>query len=275
MTEPPTDTSPAYLDSLRDRILAVEPPISERLCARACRAGDALVARLSSVIDAARPTGATAPVRVHREPTVTPEHDARGCDCDCRREALAVRAACALAELRSTSAVDVLVSAFARPDPSGQLRAIVEECLLAIGEAVLEPALRAHERASDPDARASLLDLMLELDVSDERLLRVLVDELGVEPWSAAGLLVEYDPRAAHRELERRRCSVPRTAGDAAVVAALEASLRGWAAWALEARSACRREVSPPGLASARPPAGRNAPCPCGAGRKYKKCCMR
>lgn len=33
------------------------------------------------------------------------------------------------------------------------------------------------------------------------------------------------------------------------------------------------RLLHPPASARAAPPPGRNDPCPCGSGRKYKKCC--
>ncbi len=41
-------------------------------------------------------------------------------------------------------------------------------------------------------------------------------------------------------------------------------------AWALGHKG----EPIPPPSARRRPPVSRNAPCPCGSGRKYKRCCL-
>ena len=118
-------------------------------------------------------------------------------------------------------------------------------------------------------------------DCSDVILTFLRVDRRGPNDSEAAPLgAVRYDLRTRRREVE----SAAPGSSPKAVLRLLETAIRalpaipdeldhrqhdmrGFADWL-----AARRLAERPKPAAAAP--GRNAPCPCGSGRKYKKCCL-
>jgi hypothetical protein len=109
-------------------------------------------------------------------------------------------------------------------------------------------------------------------DMRDE--VRRVYDEGRIDPQLARYANFENDLRRAlspvRTELGRRRGLITDTI----------AELSTWYCFSpayleREADAARLARVVPAAVVSARPKTGRNDPCPCGSGRKYKKCCLQ
>jgi hypothetical protein len=191
-----------------------------------------------------------------------------------------VHAARLLIDLRATNAVQPLLDAMAKDDPEGILRNDVVVHLGKLGAPVVEPALAMLGEA-DEDDEEGLCDILVESGVKDERIFAALRDRFSEDTGFWPSLLAQYgDPRAlplvdkALSAFEPDFSSLVSRIDLNDVVDAFErlggvltpdrkATIDGWrAAWESRQRPARRAKV------------GRNDPCPCGSGKKYKKCCI-
>ena len=165
----------------------------------------------------------------------------------------------------------------------------IAEALPELGAHVLEPALSVlAEVAKDQEARHSICEVLGKLRVKDDRILAALLRVYEDDPEYEAMLLADYgdaqilprlqqdiealipdfDNRASRDSLPLSDHFVDHLGGE--LPPELQTRVDGWVAqWE------ARREP-PPKLvvASSGPKVGRNDPCPCGSGKKYKKCCL-
>jgi hypothetical protein len=181
-----------------------------------------------------------------------------------------------------------LLGILARHDPFDSVAFVARSALESIGPPVLEPALAAHAAAVSDRERFSLEGVLADIRVRDDRVLAVLLKVLERDPSDGAVLLDRYgDPAALPRLFAALdRCCRIRGGGPRANPGVLELAeaienLLGMLGPTQETR-VLEEELDrlltfaldlPPTPPRPRAP-GRNAPCPCGSGRKFKKCCM-
>jgi hypothetical protein len=101
-------------------------------------------------------------------------------------------------ELRLAGALPALVSCVGRgADLADDLWEAALSALYAIGAPAIDALLVAFEAHSDSDARASLADALLAMDVTDDRILTAFLQLLDEDAATGASKLAEYgDPRA-------------------------------------------------------------------------------
>jgi hypothetical protein len=137
----------------------------------------------------------------------------------------------------------------ARPEAVAALARVLREADLANENDFLTAELLVDDaiRTGHPDATAAARDVfargLVDTDPDDESMLDLLV---GRQPWQRRA---EDEPPMAHFEWSSRTPRAPAS------------QLAGPAPAAIPARAA--------------PKVGRNDPCPCGSGKKFKKCCGR
>jgi uncharacterized protein YecA (UPF0149 family) len=172
--------------------------------------------------------------------------------------------------------------------------------LPVFGAEALEPICRALREERDQDILHSLCGVAASLGVKDERILTALLEELRADAGWAASHLEDYGDPEAIPHLERAGLALDVSDPDAAIAAGMAlkeiqsalAALGGSPSAALRekiekvdeirreqmaavlARAARRRAVSSGAPRVERAKVGRNDPCPCGSGKKYKKCCL-
>ncbi|MEZ4409658.1 MAG: SEC-C metal-binding domain-containing protein [Polyangiales bacterium] len=204
-----------------------------------------------------------------------------------------VRAAEVLCEMRAPEAVDALLTTLVESDPLSVIHDRLIACLPKYGPSLLEKAWDQHERTDDDEARASLRAIMATLGVRDARLYDALLADLDVKPDRAAMHLSDYGDAAAlpHLLATFDRITLSRDAAFPAgefvelqgAIQDLGGSLSPAQQRKLDDALRVQRAMYAPlidSLAEKRPPAiakakvGRNDPCPCGSGKKYKKCCL-
>ena len=197
-----------------------------------------------------------------------------------------------LVELRAAAAVETLLEVVFKTDLEDDLHVTAVRGLSELGAAaVLEPTLSRIAEAVDPDVTGSLLEVLTSLGVKDERIYDAIGKVFEKDPATGAGHFGQYgDPRALPRIREQLAAlTLDIASPDLAVLTrsrsnlldllgahqrlggVLEGSLRRHvdslnAAWNVH--------VTRQRAASAAPKVGRNDPCPCGSGKKYKKCCQ-
>ncbi len=161
----------------------------------------------------------------------------------------------------------------------------------ALGDVVVPRLLSILEDTTDLDVRRNVLDALALRTDRMPGVLRALVDSLDDDAEFAAGALAEYGDPAALPALRAAlgRTAVPsapalRAGQDVLELAVAIESLGGTldrvernllqAVRRLRRRNLFApldRPISRPALAP--PRTGPNAPCPCGSGGKFKKCC--
>ncbi len=209
-----------------------------------------------------------------------------------------VHAAELLGALGAAEAVEPMLHALARTDTLDLLHDRVIPALRAMGRAVVEPALRAHDASADLEFRGSVRSVLAAAGVKDERIFDLLVDALAEDLTLGAANLAEYgDPRALEplsRALDEYKVASEEGAFadqdlfevDAAIeelggtlTPSQAEKVRRASARADAYRDALRAAVGREGVfpEPARRPEqpGRNDPCWCGSGAKYKKCHLR
>jgi hypothetical protein len=206
----------------------------------------------------------------------------------------AIHAARALGDDRFAPATDALVEALLATDPEQILHDAAVTALGKIGPPAAPRILAALESAG-PDARSGLIGALADTRHPDARVLPILLEQLASDPIGGAGNLVDYGDQAALPRLSERldALEVPveaehAFAPDQAIIEVASAiedlggtltpdqrrklervrSRRNVFRGLLEAA----RASTPPPPVVATPKHGRNAPCWCGSGRKYKKC---
>ena len=160
----------------------------------------------------------------------------------------------------------------------------------------LDAVLERFDRARDPDVRAAFGVLLAALrGYRDDRILTALVRVLQDTPRLGIPLLRHYgDPRGGEhlsRAFDRIArggqfctCHLAEVLEQAAeAMEALGTELTSDQVVALDmaqdradtlAMQGHGHGQPPPRPIRAEPRTGRNTPCPCGSGRKYKKCCL-
>ena len=183
-----------------------------------------------------------------------------------------------LVDLKATEAIEPLLDVVLETTSDHVIHDRILFRLPELGASVLEPALARLADTDDEDARGSLLCLLSELGVRDERIFEALCDAFDDEPGFIAGALATYgDPRALELiedAIDRFEpdFSSPFWRMDLNELVVAHASLGGTLDDELRDIITAIDEAW-----AARPGAkkvGRNDPCPCRSGKKYKKCCL-
>lgn len=202
-----------------------------------------------------------------------------------------------LADLGATEAVEPMLRLLAETEWDTIIHDTLLLALPRLGPAALEPTLAAHAAATDPHLRGNYCSVLANLGVRDDRIYAVLLEDLDRDPVIGAGQLGEYgDPRAlpvltaaldqyesqgdepfANQELIELAAAIE-VLGEELTPAQQEKMDR-----ILAPEMVKRKEFSDLIEHAGRNPearlqptrkVGRNAPCPCGSGQKYKKCCL-
>ena len=193
-----------------------------------------------------------------------------------------------LAELKAPEAITPMLEALADASWEEVIHARLVVRLPDFGPAVVEPALAILADAEDPSTRHSLCCVLSKLGVQDDRIFDSLCDLFDDDEALGAMCLSDYGDAAALPILEgaiedfelhyEDPESIPRledlvSAHDALgghlpydLRERVEALRQEWAVW-VQARSA-------PAASASSTKTGRNDPCPCGSGKKFKKCCL-
>lgn len=194
-----------------------------------------------------------------------------------------------LAQKRHASAIEPLIGFIdACSEEDEELIWAAEDALTQFGAAALEPVLRAIPSEARL-ARESLLKVLSLLGVRDERVLQILIKGLPEWPGFYADLLEFYGDPAAIPALRAQLDKFQqRTIGQAEWidVSQLCAAIENLGGSLTHEERALLQKNMPEGLrrsadgkmaprlqAVRAPTPGRNDPCPCGSGKKYKKCC--
>jgi hypothetical protein len=204
-----------------------------------------------------------------------------------------------LGELGATEAIEPMLRQLVESDWESYLHDRLLVTLPKLGAGVAEPALAAHEAATDPEVRGSLCSVLAELGMRDERIYQALVEDFQRDPVLGAMHFAEYGDRRALplllAELDQyepvEEGGPLANFGVADMVDAVE-ELGGKLTPELQAKvdgifardeirrqrinAAFQRESGrrAPAAPLAGRKVGRNDPCPCGSGKKYKKCCL-
>ena len=225
-----------------------------------------------------------------------------------------IHAADLLGELRKTETVEPMLRRLAETDWDTILHDRLIQALPLLGPSVLEPALAAHAVATDPHLRHIYASITAKLGIHDDRIYQLLVEELVSEMELGAMHLADYgDDRALpllSAALDQHEAVDNDDLMANHVVVEIEAAIKMLggqltpeqqekveriyaldqpkreAFAALLDRAAGRTALKPspirgahalhsePQTPRAARKVGRNAPCPCGSGKKYKKCCL-
>jgi hypothetical protein len=197
-----------------------------------------------------------------------------------------IHAVTLLADIRATEGVEPMLRALVRTDWMAILHDRILLRLPEFGAVVVEPALSLLEGERDRDARDALCCVLAKAGVHDDRIYRALCDAFEANDRFVAHLLADYgDPAARPLVLD----AIDRFDGAPGDLAAatdlgtlvesaemlggpLPADLQaGVDRWFAEWEQMRKRVSSSP---TARRKIGRNEPCPCGSGKKYKRCCI-
>lgn len=198
------------------------------------------------------------------------------------------RAAVLLGRLHASEAIAPMLEVLETTDLLTATHQAVREALLRIGAAVLEPLFAAYATNTERDFRLSAAGVVARLGVREPRILALLLDHLECDPCLGAGCLADYgDPAALpalHAALAAQSVdTTPTLVGNQEIVELATAiqDLGGTLSPVEEAKLAHvdalrerdRAALFPAPSRRSQPKTGRNAPCPCGSGKKYKKCC--
>jgi hypothetical protein len=185
-----------------------------------------------------------------------------------------------LVDLRARAAIQPLLDALADGDWDDIMSERIVIRLPELGADVLEPAL-AFLADADEDIAPRVCEILANLGVRDARIFDALRREFEDSEDFWVGLLADYgDPRALpviEDALDAFEPDFTDSLSRLDFVELLDAHERlggalppefreevdGWLAkWNARFAPSPRRKV------------GRNEPCPCGSGKKYKKCCI-
>jgi HEAT repeat protein len=196
-----------------------------------------------------------------------------------------------LGELRAESAVPRLIE-LATNGPDCIITSEAAFALERIGEAAIEPVLQAASVTDDDFYRSLLCEVLAGSSRQDDRIFELLLRLFRQDPLIGIGALARYGDRRALPELtrllERHEPGPEYSFDDGQLVIELREAFRLLDAELTPAQrerlerldEERKRERA---LASASPitgtvrregtKVGRNDPCPCGSGKKFKKCC--
>jgi len=191
-----------------------------------------------------------------------------------------------LAEMKALEAIEPMLRALVRTDWMSILHDRIIHWLPEFGAPVLEPGLALLDKAQDQESRRSLCAVLAKLGVRDDRLYRALCQAFEESPTSGATLFYDYGDPAALPQLQRAiECFKPNFdnifySSDLTELVEAFRELGGILPDAVQARvdewearwDAQRKALFEPMKQPGRRKVGRNEPCPCGSGKKYKKC---
>jgi hypothetical protein len=214
-----------------------------------------------------------------------------------------LHAACGLCATGSPSAVQPIVEAIRRASRSDSdpLSGVGGGLFNKIGPACFEEVLRAFRAEDHPRASATLLSAMVSLSLLEKDLQPLVIREVGEalrggsDPgFALAARLILADYLRSGREKEVLEAlglgCVDEDPGFAQLLIDAEEG-EAFAALRVDPLDRYPDTVGPAQASEAEvgdylrareggerrdaPKVGRNAPCPCGSGRKHKKCCLR
>jgi hypothetical protein len=208
-----------------------------------------------------------------------------------------IHAANLLGELRAQEAIRPMLRLLAETEWDTILHDAVLLALPKLGPAVLEPTLAAYAATTDTELRSDYASVLSELGVRDDRIYEILLADLDRDPVMGAGRLGVYgDPRALPvlvAALDRYESQGDEPFANQELIELAAAIEQLGEELTPEQREQMDRILAPEfvkrkewsdlferagGRPGARPQAarkvGRNEPCPCGSGKKYKKCCL-
>jgi HEAT repeat protein len=194
-----------------------------------------------------------------------------------------------LVDLKAVEAIEPMIRRLIATGIDAPLHETIAERLPELGAAVLEPASAVlAEVGEDHDKADVICDVMRKLGVKDDRVFAALMQFFERDPGYGAMVLANYgDPRALPRLLETIATFEPNFKDrgsraelldlmtafedlDGELAADLQARLDEW----LGRWDPPRPEPPVRTAPAPRPTVGRNDPCPCGSGKKWKKCCI-
>jgi hypothetical protein len=200
----------------------------------------------------------------------------------------AIHAVDLLVDLKAVDAVGPMLQVLDEVDLDDELSNRVTIRLPELGSPVLEPALELLSTSEDEDTTLGVCEVLAKLGVRDDRVFDALRTLFEDSETLGAGLLADYgDPRGrplVERALADFEPDFTTMWGRGDLLELLDAHERLGGDLAPEVRErvdgwlaewAARQRRSQEGGAPAwRRKVGRNEPCPCGSGKKYKKCCL-
>jgi hypothetical protein len=201
-----------------------------------------------------------------------------------------------LADIKAPEAIDPMLRALTVTECGDLLHDEISKRLAEFGAPVLEPALAALAGEQDQDVRHALCGVLARIGVRDDRIFQALRSVLDEDVCFGAFMLADYGDPGALPILESAIENLDPTlhplvgASDVNELAEAHAALGGVLPEAVQAKAdwwsalaaKVRRETAEWEAAKAQEKAqakpqtkvGRNDPCPCASGRKFKKCCL-
>ncbi|MGC4089356.1 MAG: SEC-C metal-binding domain-containing protein [Polyangiaceae bacterium] len=186
-----------------------------------------------------------------------------------------------LVDLRAEAAIAPMLSLLRETDGDDGLSDRIVGRLPELGKPIVEPVLAEHATAVDDDYALMLTEMLANCGVRDERVWQVLLRALEYAPEMAAGLMGNYGDERALPLIEQAIRGLERAGSGEWEIFELNDLVSAYLELTdhlpdeLAEYVELRREVlnRPPAPAvSAK--VGRNDPCPCGSGKKYKRCCI-
>lgn len=192
-----------------------------------------------------------------------------------------------LADLKAEEAIMPMLVALRGGDMDDILSSRVAVRLPTFGSAVLDPALAEISGIRDTERAVTLCAILANLGVKDERVWLALSECFDEEPILSAGFLAAYGDDRALPLIEREilafdgesSSSFARLDLDLLIEAYEELAgelpddLADHVDYLLELHSLPDELTNPP-LPAMSTKVGRNDPCPCGSGKKHKRCCL-
>jgi hypothetical protein len=192
-----------------------------------------------------------------------------------------------LADLRAKEAIAPMLRALSGGDMDDILSSRIAVRLPVFGAAALEPVLAELSGNRNTNRVVMLCAILANLGVKDERVWMVLAGCFDEVPSLSAGLLATYGDDRALPLIEREISAFEAESLSSLARFDLELLVEAYEELAgeLPARLAAHvdslfeRESLPVALTDSPLPAmstkvGRNEPCPCGSGKKHKRCCL-
>jgi hypothetical protein len=193
-----------------------------------------------------------------------------------------IHAARLLGEMRATASIEPMIELLAATDWDNIVHDAILLALPKMGEAVLEPALREVSSAvmENSDLRSSLLSVLAQLGARDPRIFDLLLRAADEDPEMGCSNLATYgDPAALpllRRLFDEHEVEVDRPGANQLFIE-LEDAITALGGTLTEAQTAKlemtrKLRLAPAPKAVSPRKLGRNDPCHCGSGKKYKKC---
>ena len=192
-----------------------------------------------------------------------------------------------LAELKAEEAIMPMLVALRGGDMDDILSSRVAVRLPTLGAAALEPVLAELSGIRDTDRAVTLCAILANTGVKDERVWLELSKCFSEEPNLSAGFLASYGDDRALPLIEREILAFDESARGSLARLDLDLLVEAYEELAGELPDAVMDhleylwelqsepdELPVPPLPAATIKVGRNDPCPCGSGKKYKRCCL-